>query len=279
MDNIMNGNFSASYNIRHSILFVIFLGFVLVKHANASEVYSFGVVPQQSAGKLARTWGPVFKYLEKETGYKFRFVTAKTIPVFEKALAKGKYDFAYMNPYHYVVYHKHAGYKAFAKAKGKKIHGILVVHKDSKISSIRELNNKVLAFPSPLAFAASLLPRTELSQQNIHITPSYVSSHDSVYRNVAAKHFVAGGGVIRTFKAVAPEVSSQLRILYKTPGYTPHAFAHHPRVSSTVKNSLIKAMLNMDKTTEGKKLLNTLKIKGISRAKNRDYDDVRKINY
>lgn len=275
----MNGNFSASYSIRYISLFVIFLVFVLVKHAEASEVYSFGIVPQQSAGKLARTWGPIFKYLEKETGYKLRFVTAKTIPVFEKALAEGNYDFAYMNPYHYVVYHKHAGYKAFARAKGKKIHGIIVVHKDSKISSIRELNNKVLAFPSSLAFAASLLPRTELSQQNIYITPRYVSSHDSVYRNVAAKNFIAGGGVIRTFKATAPEVSSALRILYKTTGYTPHAFAYHPRVSSAVKKSLIKAMLKMGKTTEGKKLLNILKIKGISKAKNSDWNDVRKIRY
>lgn len=275
----MNGNFSASYTVRHIILFTIFLVFVLVKHADAKEVYSFGIVPQQSVSKLARIWGPIFKYLENETGYKIRFSTAKTIPVFEKALAEGKYDFAYMNPYHYVVYHKHSGYKAFAKAKDKKIRGILVVHKDSKIKSISELNNKVLAFPSPLAFAASLLPRTELSKQNIYITPRYVSSHDSVYQNIAAKNFVAGGGVIRTFKAVAPEVSSQLRILYKTPGYTPHAFAYHPRVSSAVKNSLARVMRNMDKTPEGKKLLNTLKIKGISSAKDRDWNDVKKIRF
>ena len=245
----------------------------------AKDEYTFGVVPQQAASKLARTWGPILKYLEDKTGNKFRFETAKNIPVFEENLANGTYDFAYMNPHHYVVYHRHSGYEAYARAKGKSIHGIIVVRKDSPIKTIADLNNSVLAFPSPLAFAATLITRSELTSQKINVAPRYVSSHDSVYRNVAEGNFVAGGGIIRTFKDAADEVRSKLRILYKTKGYTPHAFAVKPDVPAKVRESVVQAMLAMEKSTTGKELLESLQIRGIVSAKDKDWDDVREIRY
>ena len=245
----------------------------------AVEEYSFGIVPQQAASTLAKTWAPILAYLQTRTGYKLHFTTAKNIPAFEENLAGGKYDFAYMNPYHYVMFHRHSGYQAFAKAKDKKIQGIIVVHKDSPLKTIRELNNKVVAFPSPLAFAASMIPRADLSRQRINFTPRYVSSHDSVYRNVADKNFIAGGGVVRTFEATADEVRSQLRILYTTKGYTPHAFAAHPKIPAKVIRDIMKAMQGMSETDAGRKLLAELKIKAISEAKDTDWDDVRKIRF
>ena len=52
----------------------------------------FGVVPQQSATKLARAWVPFIKRLSKETGVSVRFATLKDIPSFEKCLARGAYE-------------------------------------------------------------------------------------------------------------------------------------------------------------------------------------------
>ena len=131
--------------------------------ATNDKVYTFGVVPQQSASKLAKTWIPILKYIHKKTGYRLKFKTARTIPVFERRLKKAAYDFSYMNPYHYTVFHASAGYDAFGKAKNKRIKGIIVVRKDSPYKSISELNNKKLAFPSPGAFAATILPQAHMS--------------------------------------------------------------------------------------------------------------------
>ena len=52
----------------------------------------FGIVPQQSATKLARAWVPFIKRLSKETGVSVRFATLKDIPSFEKCLARGAYE-------------------------------------------------------------------------------------------------------------------------------------------------------------------------------------------
>ena len=71
--------------------------------SEAKKTLTFGVVPQQSAGKLARNWGPILKHVEKETGIVLRFATAPSIPEFERRMAQGEYDVSYMNPYHYTV--------------------------------------------------------------------------------------------------------------------------------------------------------------------------------
>ncbi len=244
---------------------------------NAAETYKFGVVPQQNGSKLSKLWTPILQYLEEKTNYKFQFATARNIPTYEKRLAKGKYDFAYMNPYHYVQFQQVAGYDAFAKAKKKRLKGILVVQKDSPYQTIEDLNDVQMAFPSN-AFAANLVPRAIMSRADIGFDPKYVASHDSVYRNVSKGRYPAGGGVMRTYRNTSPEYRNQLRILWTSDGYTPHAFAAHPRVPKNVVEDVQRAMLQMDMDPRGKALLKSIRLKGIESGEDYEWDDVRALN-
>ena len=239
---------------------------------------TIGIVPQQSPEKLAQVWNPILRFLSDKTGYNLRFATAKDISTFEQRLEKGEYDVAYMNPYHYTVFHKSPGYQVFAKEKDIRLKGIIVVRKDQKISSIQQLQDTTIAFPGPYSFAASILPQAEFDKQKIRIHAKYVASHDSVYLAVARGLFVAGGGVIKTFENIAPELRDQLTILWSTGEYTPHALAAHPRVAQEVVKHLQNAMLEMDDEAEGKKLLEGIGFKGISSAQDKDYDTIRRLN-
>ena len=262
----------------NSILFVLLL-FILTPLAQAesdnAKVYTFGIVPQQSATRLARLWVPVLNYLGGKSGFDLRFKTAPNIPTFEKRLAAGEYDLAYMNPYHYTVFHQSPGYVAFAHAADKQIKGILVVRKDSPIQDLEALAGQTLAFPAPAAFAASMLPRAQLRKLGIAIQPNYVSSHDSVYRGVVKGIYPAGGGVMRTLLSIAPEIRDQLRVLWTTEGYTPHAFAAHPAVPIGVVDRLQQAMLNMKNDSEGMQLLKNLSMEGFTFTHDSEWDDVR----
>lgn len=243
-----------------------------------SNEYTFGIVPQQSASKLAKLWGPILAEVSKRSGIRLRFATAKDIPTFEARLAAGEYDFAYMNPYHYTTFSETSGYRALAKAKNKRIKGILVVRKDSNINDLRELEKTTLAFPAPAAFAASILTQAELNRLGIDHSAKYVSSHDSVYRAVAKGLYPAGGGVIRTFKNVAPEVREQLRILWTSKGYTPHAIASSSRVDNQVVNKLQTVLSTLADDKVGKQLLNSIRLKGLETAQHADWDDVRALS-
>jgi len=238
---------------------------------------TFGIVPQQAASKLARSWSPVFDFLRRQSGLKIQFATAKDIPTFERQLDAGDYDFAYMNPYHFTVFNRHPGYQAVARARDKKIKGIIVVRKDSPIQSIEELDQMTLAFPAPAAFAASILPRSELLSRGLDFQSRYVSSHDSVYLAVAKGIYPAGGGVIRTFNNIAPETRDQLRVLWTSQGFTPHAIAANPDVSAEAMASMQSALVDMEQSDEGRALLKRLNIKGFEAAENKDWDDVRSL--
>lgn len=241
----------------------------------AEETLTFGVVPQQSAAKLARLWAPLLQEVSQRSGVKLAFRTAPDIPTFEQRLAAGEYDVAYMNPYHYTVYSKNPGYRAIAKVKDKRIKGIVVVHKDSPVTDITQLQGEMMAFPAPAAFAATVLPRANFEKRGITITPKYVGSHDSVYLSVARGLYPVGGGVIRTFNNVDKSLRDRLRILWTTDGYTPHAFAVHPRVEEMKLQRVVEAMLSLGNDEQGLALLGALRFKPLESASDSDWDDVR----
>ena len=245
--------------------------------AQDPQPLSFGIVPQQSAARLASLWTPVCRYISERTGQRVVFKTAKDIPTFEQRLAAGEYDIAYMNPYHYTVFSIDPGYRAFARETEKRIRGIVVVRKDSAYQSIAELDGKTLAFPAPAAFAASVLPRAYFRKNGIAITPQYVKSHDSVYLAVSRGIYPAGGGIQRTFNNISEATRAGLRILWTTPGFTPHAFAAHPRLSAATVEALAKAMVTMSTDADGRKHLNNLNFKPIGPARDPDWDDVREL--
>ena len=238
---------------------------------------SFAFVPQQSAAKLARNWQPIIDYINAHTGDHYVFKTAKDIPTFESRVLAGEYDIAYMNPYHFVVFNEHAGYQAIAKQKDKRIKGIIVVAKDARISQLEQLQDNVIAFPAPAAFAASILTRTELSARGVAFQPRYVSSHDSVYLNVAKGFAAAGGGVMRTFNNTDAAVRDQLRVLWTSEGFTPHAFAAKSTVPESTKARLLAALLSLNDSDQGKALLQAVNFNGISPATNEDWSDVKSL--
>ncbi len=239
---------------------------------------SFGVVPQQSASRLAQDWGPLLAELSRRSGVTLVFGTAPSIPVFEERLAKGDYDLAYMNPYHYVVFHKAKGYRAFAKEQDRRLKGILVVRKDSAVRKLADLAGKTVVFPAPAAFAASILPQAEFGRLKIPIETRFVASHDSVYRAVASGLQEAGGGIQRTLEAMPADVRDQLRVLSETPAYTPHAFSAHPRVSAPVVARVLKAMVSLADDESGRSLLAPLAFKGIVAAQDQEWNDIRALD-
>lgn len=246
--------------------------------AYAGETLRFGIVPQQSATRLAMLWAPLLQEVERRSGVSLWFHTAPDIPTFEKRLAAGEYDFAYMNPYHYTVFSHTPGYRAIAREGGKRIRGVVIVPKASPLTGVAGLQDKRMAFPAPAAFAASILPRASFNRMGITIQPEYVGSHDSVYRAVAKGLYPAGGGVLRTFNNVEAEVRDQLRILWSSEGYTPHAFAAHPRVAPEISERVAAALIALGSDEGGRRLLQALNFKPLQRATDSDWDDVRALD-
>lgn len=255
-------------------------GFTLTSAAQAGsasaqvpEVLTFGIVPQQSASRLARMWGPLLAELSAQTGVTFRFKTTKDIPSFEACLAAGAYDVAYMNPMHYTIFAEESAYRAVARQSQKRLKGVIVARKGADLDQLQGLDGAKVAFPSPGAFGASILTRATLNDRDIVFEPTYVKSHDSVYRAVAAGLMPAGGGVTRTFNAVDPDIRAQLEVVYETEGFTPHAIAVHDDLGAAFSGEIQDALMAI--AAAKPELVTGVGMKGFETAQDADWDDVR----
>ncbi|MCR9608965.1 phosphate/phosphite/phosphonate ABC transporter substrate-binding protein [Vibrio alginolyticus] len=233
----------------------------------------FGVVPQQSATKLVQQWQPLLQRWGDLAGVEIKFATARDIPTFEARLMAGAYDIAYMNPYHFTLVNQNLGYTALARAKNKRITGIIVARRGKSVS-LDELQEKTIAFPAPRAFAASIITQSELSQKGIKFTPKYVGSHDSVYLGVLKGLYIAGGGVKRTFESLPSEIKDQLSIIYTTAGYTPHAIAVSNNVDEEITLALRKAISQLNDDPKAQESFTLLNIDGLQLAQDQDWQDV-----
>lgn len=260
------------------ITLISLLFFAQPATAASPRELTVGIVPQQSATALAAAWIPLLAEAAQRAGIRLAFRTASDIPTFEERVKNGTYDIVYLNPYHYTVFSKAPGYRAFAREKDRKLVGIIVVAKDSPLREIGDLKGKAVVFPAPAAFAASILPRAEFERQNIAIEARYVNSHDSVYRSVAQGSFAAGGGIKRTLEAIDPAIASRLRILTSTPAYVPHAFAAHPRVDKATLAQVSAALFSLHGDENGRHLLEPLSFKGIEAGQDKDWDEIRRLN-
>ena len=265
-------------HFRHQkvLLFIGFWLFMLVsiqpQAESQSRIYSIGVVPQFETRQIQAIWKPIILELEQLTGLKFDLQGSPDIPEFEKEFLSGKFDFAYMNPYHILMATSSQGYIPVLRDHSRQLQGVLVVRKDSGIQDVKKLDGKILVFPSPYALGASLLMRADLSDKfNIQIHPRYVKTHDSVYLNVVLGQASAGGGVIKSLNKQPPQIYDALKVIYKTREIAPHPFTVHPRVSKTDRQKVYEAFVAMSKSKTGKAKLARVPIKQLGPAQLTDY--------
>jgi phosphonate transport system substrate-binding protein len=278
---VFSNDYMRSVMLRFSqymLALIVICALIPARAESPSNGFSFGIGPAQSTIELAKRWTPVMQYLSEKSGVPLLFKTAKDIPTFQQQMREGVYDFAFINPYHYLVFHKAAGYTAFAREKDGKLIGVLVVHKGGPVQELAQLQGQSVAFPTASALAATWMPIGMLKEKGIKVTPHYVKSMDSVYRSVAKGLFPAGGGEMRTLGAIDPDVKNQLRILWSSEALPPFTFAAHPRVPPAVVAKVQKAMDEMDQNPQGLELLKAINFKGVERADDADYNSMRQLN-
>ena len=243
------------------MLFLVLGAASFLPAAASAEPYTFGVAPQFEQRKLFAIWKPIIDELQKRTGLTFKLVTTLQVQDFEKEFARGNFDFVYVNPYHVIHARKSQGYLPLVSDKAM-LRGILVVKKDGPIRRVRDLQGKVVAFPSPNALGASLLMRADLEQvHHLAVTPLYVKTHSSVYLHVAKGLTPAGGGVEKTLQEQPLAIRDALRVLYTTRTMPSHPIAVHPRVKRTDAEKVRRALLAMGADPAGRELLARVPIK------------------
>jgi len=216
------------------------------------------VVPQIPPAELYALWRPLLQRLGEKASQCFDLLIPATIPEFEQGLRDGRFDYAFMNPFHQLMVRR--SYVPLVRDGKSPLRGILLVNRDSPARSVQDLRSRVVHFPSPNAFAASLLIRAHLAGLGVDFRPRYVISHSNVYRAVALDPAVAGGGVNNTMRRERPEIRERLRVLYETPGYPAHPFSARRNLPGPERERLRQAWLALARDSGSTALLRQVQI-------------------
>jgi len=235
--------------------------------------------PSEIVPSKTQAWQAVFDYLSNKTGLELTFEPTNSQLDFELKLAKGYYDLAYINPLQFAAFHDYPGYKAIAKRKAQPLRGMIFVKRHGAITTLSQLRAATIAFPGLLNFPASVVPRESLQRLNVDINPRFLSSEKKVFHEVAKGNFIAGAGTQAGFQAQSQGIQNALHAIWKSPGFTPHAFVAHPRIPFFSINKLQRAMIKMNKRDKGKALLPYIFVEnGFEVARDSDWDEINLID-
>lgn len=240
---------------------------------------SLGLLPMLPSVDMQRRWGPVAQWLEQACQVKIRLAFSPAIPEFEQAFLEGRFDLAFVNPYHAIMANRAQGYLPLVRDGEKPLKGILVVRASSPIRQVQELDGARIAFPAPNALAGSILMRALLEREHgIRFSSQFSQTHTNGYRQVLAGDVAAAGGVMATLRAQEPAVQEQLRVLYETPGTAPHPLVAHQRVSASVRRCVIATLTKPDLPPSTVALLNAVEMpRPIAADYARDYLPLEKL--
>jgi phosphonate transport system substrate-binding protein len=257
---------------------LLFLACLGVSPVQANATYTLAVVPQFAPVDIGLRWTPLLERIKRDTGISLQLRIAGNIPAFEGEFLGGIPDFVYLNPYHMVMAAQARSYRPLVRGR-QSLSGILVVRKDDKIQHIRELDGATLAFPAPNAFGASLFMRALLMErEGISFAPSYVGTHQNVYRHVLLGDARAGGGIESTLEREPEGIRRQLRILFRTPDTASHPLAVHPRVPMEVAERISEALVRLAQDPAGRQLLAEVELDGALPADyGRDYGPLERL--
>ena len=265
-----------TYTMRLLYVLISFTYLITASTTRADErIYTVAVAPQFASIQVYRDWTPLLNKLEEQTGYHFKLLAYNDFSRFERDLWQGVPDLVYLNPYHMVIAKQKNKYRPLVRDSSP-LSGILVVRKDSPIKSVKDLEGKTVAFPSPNALGASLYIRALFAEKyHIKINPVYVGNHQNVYRHVLLGEASAGGGVKQTLSKESENITSQLDVLYKTPDIFPHPLAAHPRVPKEVSKKIVSSLLSLSTDQVNNKLLTAIQMPQLMEADYKhDYADL-----
>lgn len=251
--------------------------------SNAGDRLVFAVHPYLPATEISEKFGPLVKYLSKELGETIEIKISLDYQNHIVEIGKDNVDIAYMGPASYVKMTDAYGKKhllARQESDGKPtFHGVIIVSKDSPLSSLGDLAGKRFAFGDPESTMSHLVPRYMLWKEGITLDNlggyAFLANHHNVALGVLAGDFDAG--------AVKEEVFSEyekrgLRELIRTPEISDHVIVATNRLSPEKIKRLRDALHSLKGKDAGRNILNSIKPSiSLVPAKDENYDNLREI--
>lgn len=270
---------------------MLLIAVALVTAAPAARAQSdelvLGVFPRQGAQMAHEQYGPVARYLSSVLHRVIRLETAKDFDAFWDNVEKQRYDLIHYNQYHYVKSHATVGYEVILRNEefGKPTMApALIVRKDSGISRVADLKGKRVVFGGGrTAMVAYIGAKALLAEHGLHdgdyMEQVAVNPLNAVIAVSLGQADAAGtGDIALNVSGIAKKVDVAELMVLDTGVELPHLpWAARKGLDHTVIEKVRDALVGLDATPEGRKILEDAGVTRFIPARDADYQSCREL--
>lgn len=244
--------------------------------------YILGIHPLHNPKRLFEIYQPLVDFINmKIPNIHIKLEASRNYEAFNQKLYSGHFDFALPNPYQTVESLKY-GYDVFGKMGDDfNFRGIILLRKDSNITTIEQLKGKSISYPAPTALAATMMPQYFLYQNGIDIKKDiknfYVGSQESSIMNVYLKKTAAAATWPPPWFAFIkerPEVAKEVEIRWETTSLPNNGLVVKNSIPKDVVLQISNILFTLQNSQDGKKLLQAIELSKFEPATKETYNSV-----
>lgn len=189
--------------------------------AESGEGLGVAVSPVLPATEMKRRWQPLLDYLGQASGLRLYFQFHESGPAFHASLRDGGPAFAVLGPLQQE--RARARYRPIV-VDTQPLRGLVLVHRDSPVRTVADLQGRVLGLPASLDPAAGPYLRQLLQAQGVQVQFQTVTTQGNAYHSVTRGMLEAMASDSVNYRLQSPELLQQLRVVYTAPPLAPMAF-------------------------------------------------------
>lgn len=244
-----------------------------------------GIFPRLSATETTRRYTPLAEYLSKTLGREVTLVTSRNFQSFWEGIEEKRYDLVQYNQYHYIrsanAYRVIAHNKEFGKST---LAGVLYVRKDSGITKIEQLRGRTVMFGGGEdAMISYIAPLYMILQAGLHkddfksvFAVNPINSVIGVYQRQADAAGSGNGAIEQPVLKKAID-TDQLKVLAVSEELLHLPWAVRRTMPAKLRETIQTALVELENSKIGEKVLKAAVLTGIGKAEDKDYDPHRRI--
>ena len=251
--------------------------------AAEARVYRLAVHPLHNPEKLVRAYQPLIDHLNLQIAdARFSLEASRDYAEYERKFRARTPDLLLPNPWQTLEAMK-VGYGVIAMAgEPGDFKGIFVVRRDSGIKQPADLKGKSVAYPSPTALAACIMPQWFLHRRGVNVNRDienrYVGSQESAIMNAYLGQVAAGvtwPPPWRLFQKDHPREAAQLMVVWETPPLINNSFMVRDDLPPRLRVRLRAELLKLNDSEPGRRILAGMETARFLTAADADYAVVR----
>lgn len=244
---------------------------------------TFGIYPYDAPSSLYESFSPLLKKLSEELNMPVKMIIAPNYMSHVTNMGEGKVDIGFMGPSPYIrAKDKYGGVELLvrlAMQENKIDSMVIIAHKKSGISALKDLKGKTFAFGDAQSYGSHFYPRYLLNKSGVSLKDlkfyDYLGSHSKVILAVSHRDFDAGGvraDIYEKYKDRPVKVAvGPLKI-------PPHVIVCRKELPYKLKKKIKETLLNMN----DRNILNAIDpfLAGFHPVKDSDFSQARTVvNY